>query len=135
MESHRFGRVVYDGTWNIWHNTTFINFYSESECSMVRGVWRCQWLTNGEARWAYKNYALKKVKVKFLKPERNIPFKKDLWFYSGILNELQVMGVMSLPLHSLTQRGKLGQLIGRKLNLQRTEVILQMASSLHTGNR
>jgi hypothetical protein len=46
---------------------------------MVRGVWCCQWLTIGEARWAYKNYALEKVK--FLKPERNIPFKNALWFY------------------------------------------------------
>ena len=55
--------------------------------------------------------------------------------FSGILNELQVMGIMSLPLDSLTQGGKLGELIGRKLNLQRTEVILQMAPSLHTGNR
>lgn len=41
-----------------------------------------------------------------------------------ILGEFEVMGIMPLSLDSLAEGGKLGKIIGRELNLQRTEVIL-----------
>ena len=43
---------------------------------------------------------------------------------SVILGELEVMGIMPLPLDSLAEGGKLGEIIGSELNFQRTEVIL-----------
>ena len=54
---------------------------------------------------------------------------------SRIFDESKVTGIMSRSLNGLTESGKLGQIIGRKLNIQRTKVILQVCLPLHAGNR
>jgi hypothetical protein len=62
MEYYYSGRVVHRGAWANWDNPAFNNFYSESECCMVRSVWCCQWLINGEVRRTCKNLTLGEFK-------------------------------------------------------------------------